>query len=76
MYVYMYTHHKAVCVVGYASICLAVCCSVLQCVAVCCSVLQCVAVCCSVLLDVPWLTTHMERESARTRERAIARERA
>jgi len=27
----------------------AVCCSVLQCVAVCCSVLQCVAVCCSVL---------------------------
>jgi len=32
-----------------ASMCVAVCCSVLQCVAVCCSVLQCVAVCCSVL---------------------------
>jgi len=31
------------------TLCLAVCCSVLQCVAVCCSVLQCVAVCCSVL---------------------------
>jgi len=30
-----------------ASMCVAVCCSVLQCVAVCCSVLQCVAVCCS-----------------------------
>jgi len=27
------------------SLCVAVCCSVLQCVAVCCSVLQCVAVC-------------------------------
>jgi len=31
------------------SVCVVVCCSVLQCVAVCCSVLQCVAVCCSVL---------------------------
>jgi len=31
------------------SVCVAVCCGVLQCVAVCCSVLQCVAVCCSVL---------------------------
>jgi len=31
------------------TMCVAVCCSVLQCVAVCCSVLQCVAVCCSVL---------------------------
>jgi len=30
------------------TLCVAVCCSVLQCVAVCCSVLQCVAVCCSV----------------------------
>ena len=32
-----------------ATLCVAVCCSVLQCVAVCCSVLQCVAVSCSVL---------------------------
>ena len=32
-----------------STVCVAVCCSVLQCVAVCCSVLQCVAVCCSVL---------------------------
>ena len=29
---------------GVGSVCVAVCCSVLQCVAVCCSVLQCVAV--------------------------------
>ena len=34
------------------TVCVAVCCSVLQCVAVCCSVLQCVAVCCSVLQSV------------------------
>jgi len=31
------------------SVCVAVCCNVLQCVVVCCSVLQCVAICCSVL---------------------------
>jgi len=39
-----------------ASVCVAVCCSVLQCVAVycsvCCSVLQRVAVCCSVVMCV------------------------
>jgi len=29
-----------------ATLCVAVCCSVLECVAVCCRVLQCVAVCC------------------------------
>ena len=29
------------------TLCVALCCSVLQCVAVCCSVLQCVAVCCT-----------------------------
>jgi len=32
-----------------ASLCVAVCCSVLQCVAVCCSVLQCDAVCFNLL---------------------------
>jgi len=31
------------------TLCVAICCSVLQCVAVCCSVLQCVAACCCVL---------------------------
>jgi len=35
--------------VSLISLCVAVCCSVLQCVAVCCSVLQCVAVCCNEL---------------------------
>jgi len=37
------------CELTHESVCVVVCCSVLQCVAVCCSVLQCVAVCCDAL---------------------------
>ena len=46
------------------SMCVAVCCSVLQCVAVCCSVLQRVAACCSVLQCVAFsqrISTHVSR---------------